>query len=146
MRKILGDEVLTYHVGTLRQVDAQCDFAAVVYRVKNNPARLLLDSTEDLRRSGVRTAGLTQLDSWTGQSEDGVVRTFVLSSREVIPVIHERSLGAPGCGLDCRKLASIAKMIEARSKKELILFAGTLLARPFRGGLGAARHRGLAFG
>ncbi len=49
--------------------DAQCDFAAVVYGVKDNPDRLLLDFTEDLRRSGVRTAGLVQLDSWTGRSD-----------------------------------------------------------------------------
>jgi hypothetical protein len=41
--------------------DAQCDFAAVVYGVKDNPDRLLLDFTEDLRPSGVRTAGLVQL-------------------------------------------------------------------------------------
>jgi hypothetical protein len=93
--------------------DAQCDFAAVVYGVKDNPDRLLLDFTEDLRRSGVRTAGLLQLDSWTDQFDGRVVRTVVLSSREVVPVDHERSLGATGCGLDCRKLASIAKMIEA---------------------------------
>jgi nucleoside-triphosphatase THEP1 len=93
--------------------DARCDFAAVVYGVKDNPDRLLLDFTEDLRRSGVRTAGLVQLDSWTGQSDDRAVRTVVLSTREVIPVAHERNLAATGCGLDCRKLASIAKMIEA---------------------------------
>jgi hypothetical protein len=49
-----------------------------VYGVKDNPDRLLLDFTEDLRRSGVRAAGLIQLDSWTGQSEDRVVRIFVL--------------------------------------------------------------------
>jgi hypothetical protein len=62
--------------------DAQCDFVAVVYGVKDNPDRLLLDFTEDLRRSAV-------------------------------PVVHERNLAATGCRLDCRKLASIAKMIEA---------------------------------
>ena len=94
--------------------DAQCDFAAVVYGVKDNPDRLLLDFTEDLRRSGVRTAGLVQLDSWTDQSDDPVVRTSCSRlSIEVIPVAHERDLAATGCGLDCRKLASIAKMIEA---------------------------------
>ena len=93
--------------------DAQCDFAAVVYGVKDNPDRLLLDFTEDLRRSGVRTAGLVQLDSWTGQSDDREVRTVVLSSGEVVPVAHDRDLGAPGCGLDCGQLASIAKLIEA---------------------------------
>jgi hypothetical protein len=93
--------------------DAQCDFAAVVYGVKDNPDRLLRDFTEDLRRSGVRTAGLVQLDSWTGQSDDREVRTVVLSSCEVVHVAHEQNLPAPGCGLDCRKLAGIAKMIEA---------------------------------
>ena len=93
--------------------DAQCDFAAVVYGVKDNPDRLLVDFTEDLRRLGVRTAGLVQLDSWMAQWGDREVRTVVLSSREVIPVAHERNLGETGCGLDCRKLASIAKMIEA---------------------------------
>jgi len=91
--------------------DAQCDFAAVVYGVNDNPDQLLLDFTEDLRRSGVRTAGVVQLDSWT--SDDCVVRTVVLSTREVIPVAHERNLAATGCSLDCRKLASIAEMIEA---------------------------------
>jgi hypothetical protein len=94
-------------------LDAQCDFAAVVYGVKDNPDRLLVDFTEDLRRLGVRTAGLVQLDSWMAQWGDREVRTVVLSSREVIPVAHERNLGETGCGLDCRKLASIAKMIEA---------------------------------
>jgi hypothetical protein len=91
--------------------DAQCDFAAVVYGVRDNPDRLLLDFAEDLRRSGVRTAGLVQLDSRTGQSDDRAVRTLVLSTREVIPVAHERNLAATECGLDCRTLASIAKLI-----------------------------------
>ena|SRR5215472_4538470 len=59
--------------------DAQCDFAAVVYGVRDNPDRLLLDFTEDLRRSGVCTAGLVQLNSWMGQSDDHDVRTVVLS-------------------------------------------------------------------
>ena len=55
--------------------DAQCDFAAVVYGLRDNPDRLLLDFTEDLRRSGVRTAGLVQLGNWTVQSSDREVRT-----------------------------------------------------------------------
>jgi len=93
--------------------DAQCDFAAVVYGLRGNPDRLLLDFTEDLRRSGVRTAGLVQLDNWTGQSGDREVRTVVLSSGEVVPLAHDRNLGATGCGLDCGQLASIAKLIEA---------------------------------
>jgi nucleoside-triphosphatase THEP1 len=93
--------------------DAQCDFAAVVYGVKDNPDRLLLEFTEDLHRSGVRTAGLVQLDNGTDQSDDHAVRTVVLSTREVIPVAHQRNLAATGCGLDCGKLASIAKMIKA---------------------------------
>jgi hypothetical protein len=67
-------------------------FAAVVYGVKDNPDRLLLDFTEGLRCSGVRTAGLVQLDSWSGQSNDQAVHTVVLSTREVIPVAHERNL------------------------------------------------------
>ena len=93
--------------------DAQCDFAAVVYGVRDNPDRLLLDFTEDLRRSGVRTAGLVQLDNPTGQSGDSEVRTVVLSSGEVVPLAHDRNLGAAGCGLDCGQLAGIAKLIEA---------------------------------
>jgi hypothetical protein len=84
-----------------------------VYGVKDNPDRLLFDFTEDLRRSGVRTAGLVQLDSWTGQSDDRAVRTVVLSTREVIPVAHERNLAATGCGLDCGRLASLGEIIEA---------------------------------
>jgi nucleoside-triphosphatase THEP1 len=93
--------------------DAQCDFAAVVYGVNDNPDRLLLDFTEDLRRSGVRTAGLVQIDGPTGQSDDREVRTVVLSSGEVVPVAHDRNLNPAGCGLDCGQLASIAKLIEA---------------------------------
>ena len=81
--------------------DAQCDFAAVVYGVRDNPDRLLLDFTEDLRRSGVRTAGLVQLNSWMGQCDDHNVRTVVLSSGEIVPVTHDRDLGPTGCGLDC---------------------------------------------
>ena len=93
--------------------DAQCDFAAVVYGLKDNPDRLPLDFTEDLRRSGVRTAGLLQLDSWPGQSADSEIRTVVLSSGEVVPLAHDRNLGATGCGLDCGQVASIARLIEA---------------------------------
>jgi nucleoside-triphosphatase THEP1 len=92
--------------------DAQCDFAAVVYGARDNPDRLLLDFTEDLRRSGVRTAGLIQLNSWMGQSDHHDVRTVVLSSGEIVPVTHDRDLGPTGCGLDCGQLASIAKIIE----------------------------------
>jgi hypothetical protein len=50
--------------------DAQCDFAAVVYGVNDNPDRLLLDFAEYLRRSRVRTAGLVQLDGWCCRSSD----------------------------------------------------------------------------
>jgi nucleoside-triphosphatase THEP1 len=93
--------------------DAQCDFAAVVYGVKDNPDRLLLNFTEDLRRSGIRTAGLIQLDSPTGQSDDRELRAVVLSSGEIVPVAHDRDLGAVGCGIDCGQLASVARLIEA---------------------------------
>lgn len=93
--------------------DAQCDFAAVVYGLTDNPGHLLLDFTEDLRHSGVRTAGLVQLDNWPGQSGDSEIRTVVLSSGEVVLLAHDRNLGATGCGLDCGQLASIAKLIEA---------------------------------
>jgi nucleoside-triphosphatase THEP1 len=93
--------------------DAQCDFAAVVYGVKDDPDRLLLDFTEDLRRSGVRTAGLVQLNSSPRQSDDREVRTVILSSGEVVPVAHDRNLGPTGCELHCGQLASIAKLIEA---------------------------------
>jgi nucleoside-triphosphatase THEP1 len=93
--------------------DAQCDFAAVVYGVKDNPDRLLLDFTEDLRRSGVRTAGLVQLDDPTSQSNDRELRTIMLSSGEIVSVAHNRDLGAVDCGLDCGQLASIARLIEA---------------------------------
>jgi nucleoside-triphosphatase THEP1 len=92
--------------------DAQCDFAAVVYGVKDNPDRLLLDFTEDLRRSGVRTVGLVQLDGSTAQSDDRERRTVMLSSGEIVPVAHDRDLGAVGCGLDSGKLASISRLIE----------------------------------
>jgi len=92
--------------------DAQCDFAAVVYGLRDNPDRLLLDFTEDLRRSGVRTAGLVQLNNWTDQSDDREVRTVVLSSGEVVPLAHDPTSGATGCGLDCGQLAGIAKLIE----------------------------------
>ena len=93
--------------------DAQCDFAAVVYGLRDNPDRLLLDFTEDLRHSGVRTAGLVQLDKRTGQSGDSEIRTVVLSSGEVVPLAHDRNLGATGCGLDCGQLARIGKLVEA---------------------------------
>src|SRR5262249_39529983 len=93
--------------------DAQCDFAAVVVGLGDNPDRLLLDFTEDLRRSGVRTAGLVQLDNPTSQSGDSEIRTVVLSSGEVVPLAHDRHSGTTRCGLDCGQLASIAKLIDA---------------------------------
>ena len=65
--------------------DAQCDFAAVVYGVKDNPDRLLLEFTEDLRRSGVRTAGLVQLDNRTDQSSHHELRTIVLRVAKSFP-------------------------------------------------------------
>ena len=92
--------------------DAQCDFAAVVYGVNDDPDRLLLGFAEDLRRSGVRTAGLVQLDGWFCRSSDSDLRVAVLSNSEVVHVAHDRELGAPRCRLDCGGLASLAKVIE----------------------------------
>jgi nucleoside-triphosphatase THEP1 len=117
--------------------DAQCDFAAVVYGEKDDPDRLLLDFTEDLRRSGVRTAGLVQVDRSKGQSDDREIQTVVLSSGDVVPVTHNRNLGATGCGLDCRQLASIAKLIEAT------IHAGTGLVVINRFGKLEAEGKGL---
>src|SRR5262249_49355827 len=57
--------------------------------------------------------GLVQLDSPRGQSHHREVRTVVLSSGEIVRILHDRDLGAVGCGLDCGQLASIAKLIDA---------------------------------
>jgi hypothetical protein len=40
--------------------DAECNFAAVVYKRDDDPDRLLLDFARDLRRSGSRVAGVIQ--------------------------------------------------------------------------------------
>jgi nucleoside-triphosphatase THEP1 len=93
--------------------DAQCDFATVVYGASDDPDRLLLDFAEELRREGVRAAGLVQLDRGHHPSDDGDLRTVVLSNREVVHLNHHRERDTPRCRLDGSSLASLAKTIEA---------------------------------
>jgi Protein of unknown function (DUF2478) len=92
--------------------DAQCDFAAVVYGLTDDPDGLLLDFAEDLRRAGFRTAGLVQLGG-SGPCDHNELRTVVLSNAEVLGVAHDPASSTLGCRLDSRRLAGIASMIEA---------------------------------
>jgi hypothetical protein len=88
--------------------DAQYD----LYGVKDNPDRLLLYSP---RIFAVRVSALPASCSSTAGPVNPTTARYGpwCSTREVIPVAHDPDLAAAGCGLDCRKLASIAKMIEA---------------------------------
>lgn len=93
--------------------DAQCDFAAVVYGVNDDPDRLLLYFASELRRKGFRTAGLLQLDRRQRRSDNCELRTVVLSNGEVVDLAHGREANAGRCQIDGRALASLAETIEA---------------------------------
>ncbi len=87
--------------------DDQCNFAAVVYGVNDDSDRLLLDFTEDIRRSGLRVTGLVQLGR-NHRPDYRELRTMALSNGEVVPVAHDPDAGATRCGLDRERLAGIA--------------------------------------
>jgi nucleoside-triphosphatase THEP1 len=91
--------------------DAQCDFAAIAYGVDDSPDRLLRDFAEDLRRSGHRVVGAIQhaVDSPVA-AELGAV---MLPGEEIVDLGHHHDDNAHSCGIDTKRLASIARAITA---------------------------------
>jgi len=90
--------------------DAECNFAAVVYKRDDDPDRLLLDFARDLRRSGSRVAGVIQ-HGRVAPSRHTTVRAILLPSEAVVDLGHERS--AKACRLEAETFADIARTVAA---------------------------------
>jgi Protein of unknown function (DUF2478) len=71
--------------------DAQCDFAAVAYGIDDDPDRLLLGFAADLRRAGLRPAGMVQLRPH--QRDDDRLDAVILSNQQAVSLGHDRAHG-----------------------------------------------------
>ena len=91
--------------------DAQCDFAAVAYGIDDDPDRLLLGFAADLRRAGLRPAGIVQLRPH--QRDDDRLDAVMLSNQQAVGLGHDRARGRHQCQLDPGGIADIARAITA---------------------------------
>jgi Protein of unknown function (DUF2478) len=85
--------------------DAECNLAAIVYGVEDDPDRLLLDFAGDLQRGGRRVVGVVQLGR-ISKTHDATLVAVILPSAAVVDLDHER--GRVGCRPHAGRLASIA--------------------------------------
>jgi hypothetical protein len=91
--------------------DAQCDFAAVAYGTDDDPDRLLLGFAADLRRVGLRPAGIVQLRPH--QRDDDRLDAVILSNQQAVSLGHDRACGHHQCQLDPGGIADITYAITA---------------------------------
>jgi hypothetical protein len=91
--------------------DAQCDFAAVVYRPEDEPDRLFIDFAEDLCRAGLHPIGIIQSGRNCRDPRLGVV---MLPNRETVGLVPDMEIRADGdCRLDDGRLDELANRLAA---------------------------------
>jgi hypothetical protein len=95
-----------------RMFDAQCDLAAIVYTLRDDPDRLLLDFVDDLRRAGCRPLGFVQLGR-VPSSDAHTIRLLRLPSGDVVSLRHDPASDAHQCGLETERLVDTAGAIAA---------------------------------
>jgi Protein of unknown function (DUF2478) len=92
--------------------DAQCDVAAVVYGAGDDPDRLLIEFTDDLRRAGLRPVGVVQAGR-SCQAENPRLAVVVLPGGEAVCLVTDPSASAAGCHLDAGRLAEPERRLAA---------------------------------
>jgi hypothetical protein len=102
--------------------DAQCDVAAVVYGVADDPDRLISGFAADLRRSGGRPVGVVQLGR-SCRAENPRLGVVMLPDGEVVRLpsqdfapqdfASQAAAHISGCRLDPDRLATLATRLAA---------------------------------
>lgn len=86
--------------------DAQCDLAAVVYDRDQDPDDVLLGFADDLKRQGVRPAGLVQ----HGHRRAGALLSATMVHNEAtVPLFVDATAHSEGPRLDPLRLSSAAR-------------------------------------
>jgi hypothetical protein len=92
--------------------DAQCDLAAVVYGIDDDPDRLISSFAADLRRAGCRPVGVVQLGR-SCQSDDPRFGVTLLPDGEVLGLALDDASVSSGCRLDRDRLAGLSRRLAA---------------------------------
>jgi Protein of unknown function (DUF2478) len=92
--------------------DAQCDLAAVVYGVDEDPDRLISGFAADLRRVGCRPVGVVQLGR-SCQADDPRLGVTLLPDGEVVGLALDEEPSSGGCRLDRDRLAGLSMRLAA---------------------------------
>jgi Protein of unknown function (DUF2478) len=91
--------------------DAQCDLAAVVYGVDDDPDRLISGFVADLRRSGRRPVGVVQRGR-SCQADEPRLGVTLLPDDEVVGLALDDAPES-GCRLDPDRLAGLSMRLAA---------------------------------
>ena len=92
--------------------DAQCDLAAVVYGVDDDPDRLISGFVADLRRAGCRTVGVVQRGR-SCRSEEPRLGVTMLPDGELVGLALDDEPASGGCRLDPDRLARLSTRLAA---------------------------------
>jgi hypothetical protein len=87
--------------------DAQCDIAALVYELDQDPDAILRDFAADLNAHGCRAVGMVQ----TGQCADSSLSAVLVHSGETLLLAQNFDPCATGCRLDTERLLNAGERI-----------------------------------
>ncbi len=90
--------------------DAQCDLAAVVYGIDDDPDRLLIDFAADLRGRGLRPVGVIQIGRHC-RSENPGLGVVMLPGGDTVPLTPSANIPTAGCRLDAARLGDVATRV-----------------------------------
>lgn len=89
--------------------DAQCDLAALVYGIDDDPDALLRDFATELNMRGIRVVGLVQ----AGQCADSSLSAVLVHNGEKLLLAQDPDPSATGCRLDLARLSKAGERIAA---------------------------------
>ena len=88
-------------------IDAQCDFAALVYGGDQDPDAVLRDFAADLNAQGFRAVGMVQ----AGQCADASLSAVLVHTGEKLLLAKDFEPDASGCQLDVGRLENAGARI-----------------------------------
>jgi hypothetical protein len=86
---------------------AQCDLAALVYGLDQDPDAVLRDFADGLKTKGVRVVGLVQ----AGQCADSSLSAVLVHSGEKLLLAQDFDPAAAGCRLDLGRLENVGTRV-----------------------------------
>jgi hypothetical protein len=116
--------------------DAQCDLAALVYKLDDDPDEVLRAFAVDLNARGFRAVGLVQLGHSCLHSK---LSALLIHSGEELPLLQDLGTCAIGCRLD------VDRLLEAGAKIACAMEAGADVVIINRFGRQERNGRGLSY-